>query len=1238
MAANLLDLTEPGHRALILCPQGGHFVVAILGCFYSGLVAVPAYPPANARHWPRLERMLDDSQADVLISTSTVKARSDEWLKGMAGDRKRPLQLLADDVDPARADRFVGPELSPAGHAFLQYTSGSTTSPKGVIVTHANLLANLVMIRDSFGLTSRSDTVSWLPVFHDMGLIACLLEPLFLGARVVLMAAQTFIRRPASWLEAITRFRPDWVGAPNFGYSRCVEGISAELRRAFDLSSVRIAYCGSEPIDYRVADAFAAAFGASGFDNRAFHPCYGMAEVTLFAAGAEPGSGGRRIHLDGAALELGKVRRISSETPGDRVLFSCGTAAPGSTLRIVDPESRLPVAEGHVGEIWLAGPHVALGYWRNEEQTRESFGVRLADGSDDRDYFRTGDLGFVDAGEVCVTGRIKDLLIIRGLNHYPQDIERTVAAAHPSLRPADSGAAFSIMRDGSEHPVVVHEVRRTALRQLDGDEVVRAIREAVLLEHGLALDAVVILQPPTLPRTSSGKVQRRACAQAFAANALAEAFRWEAPRPGAGPAGDLVTTALAERGLGDLSEWRGSTDRADSVIQWLRDYAETRIDSRLVDERRTIPPHIVLDLGRKGLLGMRASQELGGLALSYTDMLRVLQQIAAIDTTIAAFVAAHNVLGLQPVLRHGSEAQRRLLIPELAQGRQLASFAFTEPAAGSNLSAITARAVENQDGAFTLNGSKRWIGTASWSGYIHVFARVVDSVGVNQGITAFTLEQHTPGLVQGPEELTVGLRGMVQNDVELREVHVAAANVLGEIGHGMQIAQEILQLGRACTAGVSVGVMKRSAQMMVRYAGRRQIASGRLLDNIVSRDRLTSLLVEIAALDRFVQSIGNWLDAGLDVPAEIFAAVKVLSAEAAYRGVDSLVQMLGGRGYIETNLAPQMLRDVRLLRIFEGATEAMQMFIGSRVAAGSQQLRSFLIDQLAARELSEALDRAGQRLARSSVDVQRSFALLGELGCWTVWRAVLDASEESRSFASDPLAPRARDWAGQRVAAASQAIDDAIGGRGPESLGVPEIESALVRFARDIGDHQQRRPGVVEQIDPLLLRDSPAEAIKAEPLAPVIAGTSGLKSKVTTPQGREANLDQVAIERWLQEWLARRAQLDIANVDSRRAFADFGLDSISSVELAADLARFVKADVSQTAAWDHPNIEALARATTESLASKTHAKAPGREARDRHSIRGSARAVEDTVDLDGLSEAELAALLSAEIESSERRS
>src|SRR5579871_1937279 len=850
MAACLLERTEPGERALLLCPQGLDFVAAILGCFYSGVVAVPAYPPANNRHIPRIARILADSQASVVVSTAAATARIQTWLDGMGDPGAAASKLLlCEDVDLADAERFVARELPPDGNAFLQYTSGSTASPRGVVVTHHNLVANLAMLQASFELTERSDSVSWLPLFHDMGLIGGLLEPLYLGAHTVLLAPTNFIRRPASWLEAITRFRPDWVGAPNFGYARCLEAVSAEQRQSLDLSSLRLAYCGSEPIDHRVASAFFDMFAPCGLRREAFQPCYGLAEATLFVSGSKPGSGGRRLPLDAAELERHRVRPADAAAPGIKSLFSCGRPEQKTTVGRVDPETRMPLPDGRVGEIWIAGAHIAAGYWRNAEETRAVFGARLADASDDNGYLRTGDLGFIDASEVCVTGRIKDVLIIRGRNHYPQDIEYTVAAAHPDLQPADGGAAFAISIDGSEHPVVAHEVRRTALRQLDGEAIASAIRRAVAEEHELALRAVVLLQPATLPRTSSGKVQRRNCAKAFASGDLVEVFRWEAP---ALPASETARDP-------------GSAERADRVIAWLRDYAESRIDSRLFDERRTISPYVVLDFGRTGVLGLRAPVQIGGLALTHPDMLRVLQQLAAIDTTLASFVGVHNALGLQPLLRHGTLAQHRSMLPDLAQGRQLASFAFTEPAAGSNPTAIHATAIENDDGTFTLSGIKRFIGTAAWSGYVHVFAQVTDRSGASRGITAFTLPQGRAGLVQGPEELTVGMRGMVQNTVELHDVRVGADDMLGGLGKGMHIAQEIMEFGRLCIAAVAVGVLKRSAQLMVRYAGRRQIASGRLLDNIVSRDRLTALLVETEALEELVTSFSTWLDAGIEV-------------------------------------------------------------------------------------------------------------------------------------------------------------------------------------------------------------------------------------------------------------------------------------------------------------------------------------------------------------------------------------
>ena len=1227
MAVSLLQRTEPGERALLLCPQGLDFVAAILGCFYAGVVAVPAYPPANNRHVPRITSILADSQASVVVSTAAATARIQARLDGMGDQGAAASQLLlCEDVDLAGAERFVARELPPDGNAFLQYTSGSTASPRGVVVTHHNLVANLAMLQDSFELTEHSDSVSWLPLFHDMGLIGGLLEPLYLGAHTVLLAPTNFIRRPATWLEAITRFRPDWVGAPNFGYARCLEAVSAEQRQSLDLSSLRLAYCGSEPIDHRVASAFFAMFAPCGLRPQAFQPCYGLAEATLFVSGSKPGTGGRRLPVDAAELARHQVRPVDPDAPGTKVLFSCGRPAQQSTLRIVDPDTMMPLSDGRVGEIWVAGAHIAAGYWRNAEETRSVFAARLADRSDDLGYLRTGDLGFIDAGEVCVTGRIKDVLIIRGRNHYPQDIEYTVAAAHPDLQAADAGAAFSISIDGSEHPVVAHEVRRTAVRQLDGEAIVGAIRRAVAEEHELALRAVVLLQPATLPRTSSGKVQRRKCANAFASGDLVEIFRWEAPVPAAGEAARDPGRRDAPR-RGSLDD-PGSAERADRVIAWLRDYAESRIDSRLFDERRTISPYVVLDLGRMGVLGLRAPEQIGGLALTHHDMLRVLQQLAAIDTTLASFVGVHNALGLQPLLRHGTLAQHRSMLPDLAQGRQLASFAFTEPAAGSNPTAIHATAIENDDGTFTLSGIKRFIGTAAWSGYVHVFAQVSDRTGASRGITAFTLPQGRAGLVQGPEELTVGMRGMVQNTVELHDVRVGPGDMLGGLGKGMHIAQEIMEFGRLCIAAVAVGVLKRSAQLMVRYAGRRQIASGRLLDNVVSRDRLTALLVETVALEELVTSFSAWLDGGLEVPPEVYAAVKSLSAETAHRGVDSLVQMLGGRGYIETNLVPQMMRDVRLLRIFEGPSETMLMFVGSRVAAGSETLRSFLRDELGAGKLVELLDEAVGELTRAGIEVQRRAALLGELGSWVVWRAVLDARASEH-----PLATRARAWIDERLAAARQAIVNTAAGATAEPLGAGEIEAVVADFVRDIGDHEQHRPGAVEQLDPLLRRDgSPASGLLMPATSqrrieiPSSPAASPLPSSRREPQPTAGAVDPAPIEAWLQQWIAARSQQDKTSIDRRRPFADFGLDSVTVVELADELSAFVGVEVPTTSPWDHPTIEALAAVVAEGLTGGRFHSRPleERNARTRPQIAD--------VDLDRMSERELAKLLASELD------
>lgn len=1129
VAVALLDVARPGDRALLLCPPGADFAAAIIGSLYAAVVPVPAYPPGNARQIGRIDVILRDAETDLIVTTAKTRDRIARWLDA-EGRGGRFRFLCIDDVPADDAALWRMPDIDGNSLAFLQYTSGSTSEPKGVMVGHGNLMANLAMIEQIMGLTPEIVLVSWLPVFHDMGLIGNVFEPLYLGGRTTLMSPQAFVQEPVRWLQQITRQRATVTGAPNFGYALCVQSATDEQKESLDLSSLNVCYCGSEPIDSRVMDAFCDAFAPVGLKRSAFYACYGMAEATLLAAGSKHGGGSRKLDV------------------GNRTLVGCGYSALGQELRVVDPDTRRVLGDDAVGEIWLRGPNVAQGYWRNPELTQELFRATLESG--DGPFLRTGDLGFINEGNVFVTGRRKDVIIIRGRNYYPQDLERTAVESHAGLNPAGS-AAFSIAPNGREEVVVVCEVKRAAAKDLDGDAVANAIRGAVLAEHELPLAAIVLIKPATLPKTSSGKVRRSATRDAFLDGSLESLY---------------VGRASAR------------PDKAGDVIAWLRSYAESRIDSRLIDERRTLPPYLVLDFGNRGLLGLQAPEDAGGLALSHRDVFRILEQLAAIDTTIGSFVGVHNALGLRPLLRHASAAQREAMLANVAQGRELASFAFTEPAAGSNPTAIESTATPDGRGGWTLRGTKKWIGTAAWAGVLHVFAHVVDESGARRGITCFTIRQDAPGLVQGPEELTMGMRGMVQNTVHLNDVPVSPDDVLGDVGQGMVIAQDIMEFGRICIAASSVGVMKRAAQLMARYAKRRSIATGRLLDNVVSRERLTRIVNETAALETLVDAFAGWLDAGVDVPKECYAAVKVLAAEAAYRAVDALMQILGGRGFIETNLVPQMLRDVRLMRIFEGPSETMQMFVGTRVAAASEPFFAFL------RKLGGG--DVADRLAALASE-QPPTMLLGEAATWGFWLAVSGQPWLRERF-EESLAEARRE---------REAI-----------LGSDELEAIVARYAERIGDLEQYRPGVLEELDPLLKRgvaESRGREVARLPIA-----------KPATPRPRN-------LETWMQGWIAQRLGHDAAAIDVTRPFAELGLDSITAVELTHQLKKAHGVDVAPTATWDFPNIRALAEHLTAEIAPRPSVSG----------IQEGGQAVIAADALDRMSEGELAALLASELSS-----
>ena len=502
-----------GEPVLLLCPPGLDFIAAFLGCLYAGAIAVPAYPPKPNRSQLRLLSIIEDSRATVILTTRAVLAGVEHMFED-APSARRLRWLAVDDITDDLGEQWREPAIKGDSLALLQYTSGSTSTPKGVMVSHHNLLSNARLMQRKFGHTEESVFVSWLPLFHDMGLIGKVLESLFLGTRCILMTPASFVQKPSRWLQAISDYRGTTTGAPNFAYDLCVRKVTAEERSRLDLSCLLTAWNGAEPVFHETLDRFAATFAECGFRRESFYPCYGLAEGTLFVSGGNAGEVPVVKTFEAAALEKHRAIPLDHGRAGGRSLVSCGNKLSDPRIAIVLPDSLTECSEGEVGEIWVSGPSVAQGYWKLPQQTQQTFQAYLPR-TGEGPFLRTGDLGVTLEGELFITGRLKDLIIIDGQNHYPQDIELTVEKSHFALRPGCC-AAVSIDSEGPERLVVVAELERSH-RNVDRSEIVKAIRRAVAEQHELRVDHVWLLDPGGIPKTSSGKIQRHACRAGFLA-------------------------------------------------------------------------------------------------------------------------------------------------------------------------------------------------------------------------------------------------------------------------------------------------------------------------------------------------------------------------------------------------------------------------------------------------------------------------------------------------------------------------------------------------------------------------------------------------------------------------------------------------------------------------------------------------------------------------------------------------
>ncbi len=1179
VARALRERLPAGERVLLLfsCPL--EFLAGFVGCLDAGLIAVPAPPPEPSRlkrALPRLGAIVEDCGAALVLADTTIAGLV---TGGSAADGVLGTLPVIDVADCPESETPPEGRVRPDDVAYLQYTSGSTASPRGIMVRRAALADNLRYNHALWRYGPDSLAVNWMPYYHDYGLVEGLLQPLHAGIPALLLSPTAFLRAPGRWLRAISAHGATHAAAPNFGYAHCVARVSEAEMADLDLTPWRVASTGAEMVRPATLERFAARFAPAGFDARAFMPSYGLAEATLLvtaarteaAAPAETLPSDLAMTVDRSALASGEARPVAEPGAGLR-LACCGRPGPGTEVRIVDPDSGAVCSDGRVGEIWVRGGGLGAGYWGRPEDSARTFDARPAGApTDGPGYLRTGDLGFMVDGGLYVSGRRKELIVVHGVNHVPHDIEATARAAVPALAEADC-AAFAVEGDGAEQVALAVEAGRDV-----PDDALPGMREAIAAAlwetHQLTPAHLVVLGRGGLPKTSSGKVQRTHCRTLLEGGGFEKVRRIFTGGAEAAPAEDSAIGA--ETADAQLVTHRTGEDRnmaahdssasADELITALRAYAAERINPTIMDERRALPPNVVLDFGALGLLGLRVPRALHGKELTCVDFARVLEQIGGIDVSLGVFTILQNGLGLPPLLGHGTPEQRAALVPTLAEGRALVSFAYTEQGAGSNVRAIEAEARPDAEGTLRLTGTKFWSGSSAWASTILVFAREVDAAGRPLGISAFITRRGMPGLRTSDEALTMGLRATIQNRVELDRVPVGAADRLGAPGQGLQIAQEAMSFTRLCLAALCLGTLRRVTRVMHRFASRRTVITGPLERHPTIQARLSHWTAAATALDALVAETARRVDRDGDANPHLYAACKALAPELLWGAADDAMQLLGGRGYMEHNLIAMVFRDARAIRIFEGPTESINHHLGAAVLndrAGLDRLLRHDLDApdaadrlAAAADAVEGMDAADVPWSDAGALRARRAQGLGDVAAWSLMTACLEGGG-----AADGDRPRALTWCramldeARRRAATSTPGEAAV-------LDSGELAGLVGGYAARIGDGSFASAGVETGVEPEL---APGDAAAPAPAAPVTPAA---------PAGGGAADD---LEQWMVAWLARTLGLTAGTVAPDRPFATYGLDSVTASMLAMDLEGHLGRSVDATAIWDYPSPRALA--------------------------------------------------------------
>jgi acyl-CoA synthetase (AMP-forming)/AMP-acid ligase II/acyl carrier protein len=524
IAASISRKARKGDRCMLIFPPGLAFVQSLLACFFAGVVAVPVHPPKKNKKNTRFWSVFDDANPNLLL----IENRIEELFTGREKDFRKALDVprIVYSNNPLNGiEDFTPPPASPADLIMLQYTSGTTGKPAGTMITHAGIMHNSKVISTAFGHDEKLVSVNWLPPYHDMGLIGTLLQPLYKGGTNVIIDPYDFLRSPLIWLQGITKYKATTVGCPDFALELLADRIDDKQKKSIDLRSLKVFFCGSEPVRPASLEKFSKAFAVCGFEEKMFLPCYGLAECTLMATGIHHAEKPKIISIDRKSFEYDGKAEPATDPVQSMQLTACGYPWLDDVVKIVNPHTRRPYPENTVGEIWIRSKSVCEGYRNKPRKTARLFRARIA-GSGEGPFLRTGDLGFISGGQLFIAGRMKEVIIINGANHFPADIESTVEQCHPALQP-HACAAFSFEEGKHERLVIVQEIKRTALRNLKAEAVVEAIRSAVSNEHEIPVYAIELIGPGRIIRTSSGKIRHARCREIWMKNEFQRIYSWK---------------------------------------------------------------------------------------------------------------------------------------------------------------------------------------------------------------------------------------------------------------------------------------------------------------------------------------------------------------------------------------------------------------------------------------------------------------------------------------------------------------------------------------------------------------------------------------------------------------------------------------------------------------------------------------------------------------------------------------